>query len=133
MNYYKTETTYFLVFILIAVTSFAAIPFMVDSLNSYSDSYIRSQINKIQAEMLFIDIKKGEYDKLCYTGETGNIISDLINENSKYISCRTNKPNHSKAIICAQLKVGSYYCADSIGVTCYVYNEPIHSYSCKNI
>lgn len=133
MNYYKTETTYFIMFILMMAVSFSAMPFITNALSDYSDSYVRSQMKKIQGEMLFIDVKAGEYDRICYYGKTGLVINELVQERNNYVSCRTNKPQNTQALVCAGLKGGSYYCVDSAGVSCEVFNEPTEVYRCKNL
>jgi hypothetical protein len=133
MNYYKLQTTYFLIFILIASLALAVIPAVSNTMNNYSDSYVKSQMNKIQGEMMFISIKRNEYYLLCTSGQTGLIINDLVKEYGKYVSCRTNKPKNTEAMMCASLKSGSYYCVDSGGVSCEVFTEPTDVYKCKNL
>jgi len=120
-------------FILIMATTFSAMPFVTTILKDYSDSYIRSEMKKIQSEMILIDIRKGEYDTLCNFGKTGFIINQLIEEKGKYVSCRTNKPVNDEALICTALSSNNYYCVDSAGVSCEVYSQPTKVYRCKNL
>lgn len=133
MNYYLFQSKFFIVFIAIAAMSFAAIPFMKNSFADASDSYIKSQMDRIQSEMLFIDQRKGVFKNVCTSGAVGGIVSTIIQENSKIVRCRTNKPIDSQMIVYAQLKSGQYYCVDSYGISCEISTEPRSGFRCKDL
>jgi len=131
MNYYLVQTTYFLVFVLIGVSTYVVTPIAQSLFSSVSDDYAKSQITRIQGEMLFIDGRRGNFQGLCTTGVVGELVQDLIREYGKKVVCRTND-DKSAMIVYAQLRSGDYYCADSRGASCRTHREPHDSFSCKD-
>jgi hypothetical protein len=130
MNFNLLQTTYFLIFIIIAVTLYVVTPVLYTSFNDASDTYARSQIQRIQGEMFFVEQKRGSFQHACYTGNIGGLVQDLIKEYGKKVVCRTNDDN-SQMIVYAELRNGGYYCVDSFGVSCEINHEPSKGFSCK--
>lgn len=130
MNYYLFQSKFFIIFIAIAAMAFAAIPFMKNSFADVSDSYIKNQINYIQGEILFIDIKEGAFDNLCTQGEIGKIVNDVV-QNSIAVKCLVNPPINNKIMICAQLKTAYHYCVDYLGTSCELAQTPSSGFSCR--
>ena len=133
MNYYRVQSTYFLMFILISAIAFVAVPVMKDSFSSISDSYVKSQMKRIQTEMFFIDQGRGSFRHTCYTGSVGIIIRDLIQEYGKKVVCRTDKPLDSKVFIYVELRSGAFLSVDYLGVSCEYPLEPSTVFSCKEL
>ena len=113
--------------------SFAALPIMKNSFADASDSYIRSQMDRIQSEMLFVEQRTGAFRNTCTSGAVGGIVSSIIQENNGSFRCRTNKPIDSQMIVYAELKSGEYYCVDSAGISCQISIEPQSGFSCKEL
>jgi hypothetical protein len=132
MNYYILQSKFFIVFIAIAAMSFAAIPFMKNSFADVTDIYVRNQMNLIQSEMLFVDIKKDAFINSCTRGIIGEIIQETIQYTSS-VRCKTNPPLHSKMIVCAAIRNNSFYCVDYLGVSCELSHQPKKGFSCKDI
>lgn len=134
MNWNLVQSTYFLIAIVVLAWGFAMLPFVRNMFGGISDSYVRSQMNQIQAEMVFMDrVEKGGFDRMCHFGRVGQIVNALVEENSGYTSCRTNKPENTEMIVCSGLRDQSYYCVDSRGVVCNLYQVPKNGYQCKNL
>jgi hypothetical protein len=132
MNYNLVNTTYFLIFVIIAATAFAAIPAMKTSFADVSDTYVKSQISRIQGEMFFMEQTKGNFKNACFTGEIGLLVQDMINEYGEHVVCRTNS-DYSKMIVYAKLRAGDYLAVDSAGITCNTSYELKNNFSCKGL
>lgn len=133
MNYYVFQSKFFIVFVAIAAMAFAALPFMKHSFSDTSDTYIRSQMDRISGEMLFIERRAGVFDHTCTKGAIGNILNDVIQEYGRSTVCRTNPPKNSEMIVYTQLHSGEYYCVDSLGVSCEISYEPKKGFRCKDL
>lgn len=133
MNYYKLQTTYFIVFIALGLSAIIAIPMVTNSLNDFSDSYAMNEMKKIQSEMIFHSARNGQLHRLCYEGRVGGLISELIKEHGEFVSCNSNTPQNTAVIVCSQLKNKSYFCVDSAGISCQVYNNPSGKFLCKSL
>ena len=131
MNYYLVQTTYFLVFVLMAVAAYVLTPVFQSSFADASDDYAKSQITRIQGEMLFINSRRGVFSQVCTTGVIGELVQDLIAEYGRKVVCRTNNDD-SKMIVYAELRSGSHYCVDSQGVSCNLQLEPLDGFNCKD-
>ncbi|MFT6361466.1 MAG: hypothetical protein ACJA2Z_000458 [Candidatus Paceibacteria bacterium] len=132
MNYYKVQSTYFLIFIVISFMAFAAVPAMKSTFSGASDSFVKARMNHIQGEMFFVNQGRGSFSATCYDGVIASIIEDLIQEYGKKVVCRTNKPYDSKMFIYVELRSGEFYCVDSEGVTCAHISEPGTQFQCKD-
>jgi len=133
MNYYIFESKFFIIFIAISAMAFSAIPFMRNSFADVSDSYVISQLNRLQSEMLLTKTKEGTFKNSCITGNVNGIVIDLIKNDVSKMICKTNSPLFSKMMTCALLKNRNYYCVDSSGVTCEVAGYIHSGYACKEI
>ncbi len=131
MNYNLVQTTYFLIFIVIATTFIIAIPHVKTSLADASDAYATSQMKRIQAEMFFAEQKRGSFQHACYSGSIGVLVQDLISEYGKKVICRTNN-TYSEMIVYVELRAGDFFCVDSRGVSCNTAIEPRGGFSCKD-
>ncbi|MCI5051004.1 MAG: hypothetical protein MRY57_01715 [Candidatus Pacebacteria bacterium] len=133
MNYYLFQSTFFIVFIGIAAMAFAALPFMKNSFADVSDNYIKSELSRMQAEMLFVSVRQNTFTNFCTTGEVNGIVLDLIKNKTTSLHCKTNAPINNQVIVCAELKNENHYCVDYLGVECEVAHQPPRGYSCKEI
>jgi len=131
MNYNLVQTTYFLIFIIIAVTAYIVTPVMYSSFTDASDLYAQSKINTIRGEMFFAQQKRGSFQYACYSGPIGILVQDLVAEYSRRIVCRTNTDD-SEMIVYTQLRSGEYYCIDSAGFSSSTYREPGIEFTCKD-
>ena len=131
MNYSLLQSKYFLIFIAISAMAFAAIPMVKSTFASSSDAYMKSQLNRVQAELFFIDQGRGSFKNACYTGSVGILIQDLIQEYGKKVVCRTNL-DHSKMLVYIELRSGVFYCIDSVGISCELISEPQTGFRCKD-
>lgn len=133
MNYYVFQSKFFIVFIAIAAMAFAAVPMMKNSFADVSDSYIRSKMNLIKAEMMFIDRTSHSFKMACESNAIDNAIANIISENTQLIVCNANTPLYTEMIVYAKLKSGNYYAVDSHGVSCELASEPHSGFNCKDL
>lgn len=133
MNYYLVQSKFFIIFIAISAMAFSAIPFVRNSFADVSDTYVRSQLDRLQSEMLLIKSKQENFKGSCTTGNVNGIVIDLIKNDVSKMICKTNSPIYSKMMTCAQLKNRNYYCVDSSGVICEVAGAIQNGYACKEI
>lgn len=132
MNNYFSLNHYCFIFIVLAAFAYTATPVVQETMRDISDSYVRSQMKKVQGEVLFLNTRHQNFSNVCYEGIISTTLKDIVQGYSKYISCRTNKPEYSQLMICSLLKSGEYICIDGQGVRCEIYFEP-NGYQCKNI
>ena len=131
MNYNILQTTYFLIFTIIAVTLYIVTPVMYASFSDASDTYARSQLQRIQGEMFFIEKSKLSQQS-CYVDILGGLVQDLINEYGKKVVCRFNTQT-SEMIVYAELRSGKFHAIDSYGVSCDIPQEPVGKFRCKDL
>lgn len=131
MNYNLLQTTYFLIFTIIAVTLYIVTPVLYASFSDVSDTYARSQLQRIQGEMFFVE-ESTLSQQTCYTGNLGELIQDLINEYGKKVVCRVNSQT-SEMIVYAELRSGQFHATDSHGVSCDSPQEPSGVFRCKDL
>lgn len=123
---------YFLIFLIIAASAYAAMPFVQNTFRDISDTYVRSQMQRVQSEVLFLSARNHNFRHVCFEGIIHETLKDIIQGHSKYTSCRSNIPEYSELIICSYLKSGRYLCVDGIGISCEITFEP-SGYQCRNI
>lgn len=131
MNYYRVQSTYFLIFITISAIAFVAIPFVRDAFTNISDTYIKAQMNRIRSEMFLGYRGAGSFDHTCYVGTTGDIIRDLIDEYGRKVVCHTNHPKNSEMFVYIELHSGEFYSVDSLGGSCQTIDEPVIGFQCS--
>lgn len=130
MNYNLVQTTYFLIFTIIAVTLYIVTPVLYSSFSDASDTYARSQIRHIQGEIFFID--SGYTTRsVCYSGGVGDLVQDLIEEYGKKVVCRVDS-DRAQMIVYAQLRNGNYHMVGGDGVSCDTQREPTNIFRCKD-
>jgi hypothetical protein len=120
----------FLIFILVACISFAALPVLSQNVNEYSDSYIIAKMHTIQSEMALNSLGSRASKPLeCFNGEVGYLIGDINRESLDDFSCRVNKAT-SQMVVFAKLSTDEMYCVDSNGGRLYVDRDPETGYHC---
>ncbi|MAQ77060.1 hypothetical protein CL684_00815 [Candidatus Campbellbacteria bacterium] len=132
MNNFRVGSTYFLIFILGAALFAALLPTSLRMYRSYNESAVKSSIQRIQAEILFMNIRNGQFQNTCTEAETIDLTNEL-RAKAKSVACNINPPAYNKILICGEYSKGHYYCADAAGVTCQtkiVYREAL---SCKDV
>ena len=97
-----------------------------------SDTHARAEMKRVQAEMLFIDARKGVFKEACFSGVIGSIVQDLVAEYGKEVTCRTNKPMYSQMMVFIELRNGKYLAVDGSGVSCELSVRPVQGLLCKD-
>ncbi len=116
---YQNSTYYFLIFLLIAASFFAALPFVRGAFSNYSDSYIISEMNRAQSDMYFYKRENGNFHYACIRSDIAMLISKALYELGSGLSCTTND-NEENLALYVTLRSGEIYCVDSSGTQSYI-------------
>jgi hypothetical protein len=115
---YQNSSYYFLIFIIISVSFLSAIPFIKKTFSKTSDSYIVSEMNRVQSNMYFYKKENNNYKYACIHSDVSMLITKVLYELGSGLSCTTSD-NENNIALYATLHSGDIYCVDSSGLRLY--------------
>lgn len=130
MNYYQTQSHFFVVFLVIAVMAFAMVPPILKAFANTSDSYVIAELKKAQSEMFFYELDNGSFKNACIRGGIGLVQSTVLIESGNGVSC-TSSNNYKSIALRTNLQSGELYCVDSLGFLGFVKGEKGLSGNCS--
>ena len=131
MTVLSTSIKCVIMFFLLSMGAFATYHF-ANAYPDLSDRHAKAEMERIQAEMLFIDAKRNAFKGACFSGIIGDLVQELVAEYGKEVTCRTNEPMHSEMMVFIELRNKKYFAVDGSGVSCELYARPIQGLYCKD-
>ncbi len=121
MNWYQSQSHYFVIFIVISVMAFSMIPAIKKTFTKTSDDYIISEMKRVQSEMYFYKVKNKSFKYACIGSDVNMLISNVLYELGSGLSCVTTVDMQHVALYTI-LNSKKVFCVDSNGYNDYVDN-----------
>lgn len=119
INYYKVQSTYFVMFIAISALAIAMIPSALNSLSESRDAFAMRKMDYLQTEMVLNDYAQAGFRDACTTG----FLSAKIYEVEREVVCRINDTADAM-LAYVKLNNDFYYIVDSRGNSCMLPDKP---------
>lgn len=111
---YKSSSYFFLVFIVLAASAFAALPTVKKSFTHFSEEYIESEMVQIQSHMFFYKIEEGSFHGFCQDRPVLTLGYEILSETDSGLSCLLAQDFSGVALFFG-LSSGETYCVDASG------------------
>lgn len=122
MNWYQSQSYFFIIFIVIGTMALAAIPAMKKAFAKSSDDFIMSEMRRVQSEMYFYKIKNGGFKYACLNSDANMLVSNALYELGSGLSCITTIDMQNIALY-TKLHSKKIFCVDSKGYNDFVGNK----------
>ncbi|MCD5389979.1 MAG: hypothetical protein LR005_01145 [Candidatus Pacebacteria bacterium] len=122
MNWYQSQSHFFVVFLVIAVMALTAIPAMKKSFAKTSDNFIIHEMKRVQSEMYFYKIEHNGFKHACLSGDVSMLVSDVLYELGSGLSCVTSVDVQNIALY-TTLHSEKIFCVDSKGYSGFIENK----------